>query len=633
MLNVFVNEQLIAQLFDSQPDGVAWYIPKFDPVNECVVDFELAYCNRVGAEIIGATPEQVMSRSLLSIPFMDASFKSLVFQQCLRVWQTGVSLEFTYSSNKSSRHFNIQRSKVQNGILSIIRDRTKEVQYEQERREQEKKYQQIIDTSTDGLLLLECVRNEAGAIDDFRIAYCNKAGYETGQLPADAVGKKVREVFPHLTDLSQHKQVVETGEPIRFETTFLTPDGREYGWFIVSLTKLGDGVVSRFTDITQRKQNEQQIIGQKALLDSILKNSSNGISVTEAIRNNQGRVVDARTIMANDAAIKLIGLPKKIYLSKTAVELDPNLADSEYYRQYLKTLETGEPSVFQYYLELTKRWLELTISRMDADHVIHIFTDVTSVKEAQLKLEETVKELKRSNKSLEEFAFAASHDLQEPLRKIHFFSSRLRQGLESSLNPEAIQMFERMELATVRMRNLIDDLLSYSQMNMEADMSAQVDLNAVVQHVLQDLEAASNEANARISVENLPVVRGNELQLRQLFQNLISNALKYRKEGVQPQIELRSHVLTGQDAGFASVPEERKGNYHLIEVSDNGIGFEQKNAERIFQVFQRLHGRSEYSGTGVGLAIAQRAVMNHKGFVAAKGEPGKGATFSILLPV
>lgn len=380
------------------------------------------------------------------------------------------------------------------------------------------------------------------------------------------------------------------------------------------------------------KERTQELESQKSLLDNILKNSSNGISVTEMIRDEQANVIDARTILANDAAVKFTGLSNDVYLSKTASELDPDILRSPYWQTCLKTLATGEPSFIQYFLELTGRWLELTISKMDDEHLIHIFTDVTSIKETQLQLERYIEDLKRSNVNLEEFAYAASHDMKEPIRKINFFSDRLKSELADKLNETQNRLFERLENASRRMGLLIDDLLAYSQATKGATELEEINLNQKVQNVLDDLELEIQEKKARIIVGQLPAVVGHRRQIQQLFQNLISNALKYSKADTPPEIHISSRVVRGKEARPDLSAEKGNALYHFIEVRDNGIGFEQKDAERIFNVFTRLHGNAEYRGTGVGLSIAQKVVQNHHGFIWAEGKPGEGAQFKVLLP-
>jgi light-regulated signal transduction histidine kinase (bacteriophytochrome) len=322
-----------------------------------------------------------------------------------------------------------------------------------------------------------------------------------------------------------------------------------------------------------------------------------------------------------------------VFLTKTAIEVDPNIFETAYGKICLKTLETGEPSLSQYYLEMTGRWQELTISKMDDDHLIHIFSDVTPIKEAQLKLERTIEELKRSNTNLEDFAYAASHDLKEPIRKIRTFTDRLKFALGNRLLEKDQHYFDRMEKATERMQYLIDDLLEYSHVSTSANYTDEIDLNKKVLQVLEDLEVEVEKKNAIITVDPLPVIKGHRRQIQQIFQNLITNALKFNKPGVAPEIKIRSSVTTGEHIPF-SLPEELKHKtYNLVEISDNGIGFEQEYADTIFKMFQRLHAKAEYEGTGIGLAIVRKVIENHKGFIKAEGKPGEGAIFKIYLPV
>ncbi len=372
---------------------------------------------------------------------------------------------------------------------------------------------------------------------------------------------------------------------------------------------------------------------QNNLLDNILTHSSNGISVTEMIRDEQGNVYDAYTIIANEAAVKFTGLPKDIYLTKTALELDPELAKTDYFEKCMHTLKSGEPTLSQYFLDFSKKWLEVTVSRMDENHLIHIFTDITSIKEAQIQLERTIEELKRSNANLEEFAYAASHDLKEPIRKIQLFSDRLRKKLQHGLKDEETALFDKMDHASIRMRTLIDDLLEYSHVSEGISEREPIDLNENLQTVLQDLEIKIEEKKATINIDPLPVINGNKRQIQQLFLNLLSNALKYNQPNQSPAISITSDIVEGRATGLMLSGQEALQKFYRIEVKDNGIGFKPEDSERIFDVFIRLHGNNEYSGTGVGLSIAKKVVLNHKGFIVAESVPNEGATFRILFPL
>jgi PAS domain S-box-containing protein len=257
---------------------------------------------------------------------------------------------------------------------------------------------------------------------------------------------------------------------------------------------------------------------------------------------------------------------------------------------------------------------------------------LTKVEERTAALDIKNKELQRSNTNLEEFAYAASHDMKEPIRKIHFFADRLKARLLHKLEEEDLRYFERLETVARRMTTLIDDLLLYSHVSRGMATIEAVDLNQMLSFVLDDLELQIEEKGAQIEIGSLPTIQGRPRQLQQLFENLIANALKYSKEGVAPVVSVTSRLNKGSEASGHSLSINKDKTYHLIEVKDNGIGFEQADAERIFTVFTRLHGNAEYRGTGVGLSIVQKIVENHKGHIWAESQPGEGATFKVLLP-
>lgn len=252
-------------------------------------------------------------------------------------------------------------------------------------------------------------------------------------------------------------------------------------------------------------------------------------------------------------------------------------------------------------------------------------------------LERANTDLVRSNQNLEQFAYIASHDLQEPLRKIQQFGDLLKTRFADSVGGEELIYLERMQVAASRMSLLIKDLLAFSRIATSQAVTQPVSLNEVVNQVLESLSVAVEESGAQIEVSALPTVHGDSLQLGQLFQNLLSNALKFRRttpagELITPQVTIRASLIPSDKLPTSLDPTREAKNYHLIEVSDNGIGFEEKYLDRIFQVFQRLHGKNEFAGTGVGLAIVQKVVTNHGGAITATGKPDQGATFCVYLP-
>jgi PAS domain S-box-containing protein len=321
-------------------------------------------------------------------------------------------------------------------------------------------------------------------------------------------------------------------------------------------------------------------------------------------------------------------------------------------KRWLHSVNTGEDFLFQHRFKNKNgdyRWqLSRAVPQRDEQGNIQLWigtsTDIhdqklfeeelnRQVKERTLALENKNKELERSNANLQEFAYAASHDLKEPIRKIHFFANRLKQDHAAVLNHDGIRSLERLELASERMTTLVDDLLEYSQVSRGIDLFEQVDLNEKIKLVLNDLEMAVQDKGAILNIGPLPTVKGHRRQLQQLFQNLIGNAIKYSPAGIAPQISISSKIIDGAEAGIKLEEDAAQKKFHLIQIADNGIGFDEKDAERIFQVFTRLHGNAEYKGTGVGLAIARKVVENHNGFIYAHSRPGAGATFYIGLPV
>jgi light-regulated signal transduction histidine kinase (bacteriophytochrome) len=269
--------------------------------------------------------------------------------------------------------------------------------------------------------------------------------------------------------------------------------------------------------------------------------------------------------------------------------------------------------------------------------MIGVIMDITEEKKAaellEQKVEDRTRELKQVNDQLKQFTYAASHDLQEPLRKISYFLDHLMDKLAPTLTDDTKKITERIQHTTGRMRGLIDDLLAYSNTTLGIVGFEDVYLTDTVHGVLDDMEATIIEKRATVNVEPLPRVKGDHRQLRQLFHNLISNALKYHKKGEAPQVHIYSREVRIADVNSPIAKELREEVYHQIAVKDNGIGFDPDDAERIFRIFQRLHGKAEYEGTGVGLAIVEKVVENHHGYSWAESKAGEGSTFYVLLPV
>ena len=252
------------------------------------------------------------------------------------------------------------------------------------------------------------------------------------------------------------------------------------------------------------------------------------------------------------------------------------------------------------------------------------------VTELNKQLLENIARLESANKDLDLFAFMASHDLQEPLRKIRMFSDRLLSNPGDALGKESRLYLSRIQEVSRRMQDLINDILRFSKISVEKQSFEAVDLNGVLEEVLSEMEGLIREKNAVITVDKLPILPASTVLMGPLFSNLISNSLKYSKKQGEPRIRIRYEEAP---VGTGINGREPETHYGRIYIEDNGIGFDQKYAEQIFDMFRRLHANAEYEGTGIGLALCKKIVEMHKGFISALGKPGEGAVFIVSLPL
>jgi len=320
---------------------------------------------------------------------------------------------------------------------------------------------------------------------------------------------------------------------------------------------------------------------------------------------------------------KSLGLSKEGAIGKSVNEL--GMGEEQTYL-WEETLKTGEIQFFEYNLPGVKELRTFSVYIVPEiidgklNSLLAVIRNITKRKQAELQLQETIEELKRSNAELQQFAYVTSHDLQEPLRTIASFTQLLERRYKGKLDSDADEFMEYIVDASKRMQQLINDLLEYSRVATKLGEFQPVDVGEVLDTSLNNLKSSIEENNAEITHDKLPTVTADKTQLIQLFQNLIGNAIKFKKPDEPPKI----HISSRKD--------EEKGEY-LFAVADNGIGMEPQYAERIFVIFQRLHTREEYQGTGIGLAIVKRIIDRHGGRVWVESELGKGSTFYFTIPV
>lgn len=372
-----------------------------------------------------------------------------------------------------------------------------------------------------------------------------------------------------------------------------------------------------------------------AYLQAIIDTSQTGMILLSPVKDEEGKLKDFRFRIANRTLGAYVGAQPEELTGSLASKWFPDYKTNGLFDTYAETCLTGKPNRldFHYHADNINVWLDILATRINED-VLVTFSDFTQLKQLQHKMEGSLSDLKKSNSNLEEFAYVASHDLQEPLRKIKSFGDMLSMRYKEQLGLEGADMITRMQLAAERMKALIEDLLTYSKISAQHHIAEPVNMDEVIAGVLTDLDSCIKEKKALIHIDPIQPMVGDPRQLRQAFQNLLSNALKFTKKDTQPEIHISSDIISASEATELMIhTEQSRKQYQRIVIRDNGIGFDQQYGQRIFQLFQRLHGRMDYPGTGIGLSIVQKVIDHHQGYIKAESESGKGAVFTVLLPI
>jgi PAS domain S-box-containing protein len=372
--------------------------------------------------------------------------------------------------------------------------------------------------------------------------------------------------------------------------------------------------------VNERTQALQQ---QKDFIETIINSSVDLVAVFDK---------DLNYIMLNKRADDYYEQKREHIIGKNILEVFPKIENSPMFNDLKRALKGESVHDARYKSPILNRSFEnYYIPLKDKDEKIYgvlaIGHDITNIMETNEKLKTLNTELLKSNRDLEQFAYVASHDLQEPLRKIQTFAQLMGDSFNNEEKQKNYQ--KKIAQAASRMQNLIQDVLNFSRISKSEEAFIDADLNRILENLKNDFELIIREKEAVINHPLLPVIEGIPLQLSQLFSNLISNSLKYNDK--KPIIDISIEKLSAGEAKRHSKLNEDT-SYIKIKFTDNGIGFEPQFSEQIFDIFQRLHGKQTYSGTGIGLAICKKIVENHHGIIYAHGEPNVGATFTIILP-
>ncbi len=452
------------------------------------------------------------------------------------------------------------------------------------------------------------------------------------------IGRSISDItnnFKNINFINEVKTVITTGRPLGKEVT--VNDGRIYLMKIapyIRQDKSLDGVVVNLIDISETKR-------LNSIIEGILNSSLNGIVALKSVFENNV-IVDFEWIALNTAAEKMLQANNGFLVGKRFLQEYPDSLP-KYFDIMKEVAASGATKQFEYFHETGNTWLDIVAVEMD-EGIVMTFTDITEKKRSadllqegyrnlkltSEKLEVSNLELERSNLDLVQFASVASHDLKEPLRKIQVFGNLLADTTDHLLNADQKIYLEKIISSSRRMKQLIEDVLTYSKLSSTEGRATTVDLKELIAKIKDDYEITIKEKNAEVVVGNLPEITALEGQMRQLFQNLVSNALKFNDNSA-PQIKIETKPVDKDLIREYGLNDTSK--YVCITVEDNGIGFEEQYKDRIFGLFQRLHNAGSYQGTGIGLAICKKIIDNHNGIISASSQPGKGTVFTLILPV
>lgn len=602
--------------------------------NARITDFQVVAVNRVGAALARKSADALIGRPFSA--FFPGYKPAGLFEQYVRTVESGqaAETELYYPYDQAQAWYWVGSEPFGDGVILTFLDITQRKQAQLAAEQQTALLQTTLDASISSILAMTAIRNEQGQIIDFRMDKANRAVERSlGKTPAQLEGRTLLSVYPGNVDsgfFALYAKAADTGEFQQTTQHYTDVNGYE-GWFEASAVRHGpDKIVLTFMNVTDYKQTERLVRQQSDLLQSVLDTTLNTVTTYQAVRDPQsGQIVDFRFTLANQAALEVIELTADELYTKTLLEVSPDLLNHAVFDQYVSVVQTGLPTTLERYRQ--GRWFLANAVRFGADGLLTSSMDITALKQAQHQIVALNQQLQVSNASLDQFAAVASHDLQEPLRKIKSFGDLLLDQYAPGLG-EGAGLLRRMQLAADRMQTLIRDLLAFARLSKEPATAFQpIDLNHIVGEVITDLELTIAEKGVVLELAPLPTLPGDGLQLRQLFQNLLSNAVKFTQPGRLPTVRLTARVLDANE-----LPDEAGlalGAYWQITVADNGIGFKAQYRQQIFGAFERLHGRtSEYGGTGIGLAIVRKVMENHQGAVMAESVEGQGATFRLFFP-
>lgn len=446
------------------------------------------------------------------------------------------------------------------------------------------------------------------------------------------IGRSIIDIsnnFHNLDFINEIKQVMKGGE--RLEKEVILNNDRTFLMAINPYIRRDnkiDGVIINFTDITQLKS-------LTSFIEAIFHASPHAIMAIRGIRDAEYNITGFKYTAVNIEA-------RRTFKAEVDQPIDPTFgSDHNFVHIFRDVVSQNKPIQLDFQNDRTKLWYQVIATKIE-DGLLATFTDITERKKSAELLEKGYRDLQvaseqlkhfnqqleRSNFDLMQFASVASHDLKEPLRKIQVYGDMLHHKLHDRISEKDNELLDKIIRSSGRMKSLIDDVLTFSKLSNSDVVYEKINLNDVIRKIAEDLEIIIGEKHADVQGTLLPTIKGNAGQINQVFQNLISNGLKFNHHKT-PSVVVKEEPMTRALAEEFNIP---LADYHCLVVQDNGIGFDGVHAEKIFGIFQRLNAATQFEGTGIGLAICKKIIENHKGFIKAESQPGEGSRFIILFP-
>ncbi len=646
------SDAFLRNLLANTDNIVNYYEPKYNDAGK-IVDFQIVFANECNRDYLGLAPEEIIGKCVSKV--FPHFLLNGEFNELIRSFEDRKKVDFDRELlvNGNKMWFKSFVNPVSNGIMETARNVSVEKEAEEKLqllneeligqnqilKNTESFLAGILQSTENVIMSFKPIIDDSGFIVDFEFLFINeRIGDVIKKTPKDMVGKRVSEATPTIFDTGVFEKMVACyteDKKMEYETSYIK-NGKKM-WFHGTAIKCDNSVTVTSRDITKEKRAKRKIeeINERLRVqNSIFKDAESVASIGSYMW-----YLDDGSAKISDNFYKILGYEPdsfEVTFSKYREFIHPD--DLEIYDTLgRQTTETGQSEVRDYRIisktgEIKHLHLEGRFIKRNGRPVsVGVIQDISKMVKADEDLRDRNFELKRNNAELESFNRVASHDLQEPLRKIQLFLSRIDDEDRSKLGERSRKYLDKVNNAANRMQSLIRNLLTYSKIDVTHDDFENVDLNLILEKVKDDLAVGIKETKAKIIYEKLPNIKGVVFQMEQLFSNLISNALKYRDTKVELKI-----VLKWEKVRREQIPQDfiKSVNYYdKITVLDNGIGFSSENSEKIFEVFQRLHQRTEYSGTGIGLAICKKIVENHHGYIYATGDLGKGSAFIIYLPI